>query len=147
MYEDIIEAKKYFDEHVLNSVKTTIEKSVQEAKEKKLNWAQAYINIMTNIDNNLRAIKHACGMNEAEPFNEDLERKIMILTDPYDEKKNEYIQMYINELLNSYNVKELLDKCQVLQDIIENVKEWGSNPYEIPVKPKQKTKKKKKKNI
>ena len=143
MYEDIVKAKKTFDEYILNTINNVIKKTVQEAKEQKLNVVQTYINIRKNIEDTLQAIKIECGMDKVEPLNEALEIQIEELTDPYDEMKNEYIQMYINELLNSYDVKELLDKCQVLQDIIESVKEWGSNPYEILVKPESKVKTKK----
>ncbi len=133
MYEEImkanrvvVKAKEKFDNEVLNVIKTVIEEANQKIEEEKLGPIQSYILIMKRVNETLNNIKIECGMDPTEELDENLMNQIYEIIDPYEEKMEEGLRLFVSRGDNIDTLGELLEHNRELERIVRDIDEYYS---------------------
>ena len=124
--EEIMKAKEKFDSEVLNVIKKVIEESNQKIEEEKLGPIQSYILIMKRVNETLNNIKIECGMDLNEELDENIMNQIYEMTDPYEEKMEEGLRLFISRGNNIDTLGELLEHNRELERIVRDIDEYYS---------------------
>ena len=124
--EEIIKAKEKFDNEVLNVIKKVIEESNQKIEEEKLGPIQSYTLIMKCVNETLNNIKIECGMDLNEELDENIMNQIYEMTDPYEEKMEEGLRLFVSRGDNIDTLGELLQHNRELERIVRDIDEYYS---------------------
>ena len=124
--EEIIKAKEKFDNEVLNVIKKVIEESNQKIEEEKLGPIQSYTLIMKRVNETLNNIKIECGMDPNEELDENLMNQIYEIIDPYEEKMEEGLRLFVSRGDNIDTLGELLEHNRELERIVRDIDEYYS---------------------
>ncbi len=124
--EEIAKAKEKFDNEVLNVIKKVIEESNQKIEEEKLGPIQSYTLIMKRVNETLNNIKIECGMDTNEELNENLMNQIYEMTNPYEEKMEEGLRLFVSHGDNIDTLGELLEHNRELERIVRDIDEYYS---------------------
>ena len=126
MYEEIIKAKEKFDNEVLKLIKCAIEEGSTIAKEEKLGPIQTYILVMKKVNETLNNIKIECGMDPNEELDEKIMNQIYEMTNPYEEKMEEGLRLFVSHGDNIDTLGELLEHNRELERIVRDIDEYYS---------------------
>ena len=124
--EEIAKAKEKFDNEVLNVIKKVIEESNQKIEEEKLGPIQSYTLIMKSVNETLNNIKIECGMDPNEELDENIMNQIYEMTDPYEEKMEEGLRLFVSRGNNIDTLGELLQHNRELERIVRDIDEYYS---------------------
>ena len=124
--EEIAKAKEKFDNEVLNVIKKVIEESNQKIEEEKLGPIQSYTLIMKRVNETLNNIKIECGMDPNEELDENLMNQIYEIIDPYEEKMEEGLRLFVSRGNNIDTLGELLEHNRELERIVRDIDEYYS---------------------
>jgi len=134
MYEKIINAKSTFDNEVLKLIKGTIEEASTMAKKEKLGPIQSYTLIMKCVNETLNNIKVECGMDPNEELGEDLMNQIYEMTDPYEQKMEEGLRLFVSRSDNIDTLGELLEHNRELEKIVSDISDYLYYPGDIKIR-------------
>ncbi len=124
--EEIVTAKEKFDNEVLNVIKKVIEEANQKIEEEKLGPIQSYTLIMKRVNETLNNIKIECGMDSNEELDENLMNQIYEIIDPYEEKMEEGLRLFVSRGDNIDTLGELLEHNRELERIVRDIDEYYS---------------------
>jgi len=134
MYEEIIKAKEKFDDEVLNVIKNVINETNQKIKEEKLGPIQSYTLIMKCVNETLNNIKVECGMDPNEELGEDLMNQIYEMTDPYEQKMEEGLRLFVSRSDNIDILGELLEHNRELERLASDISDYLYYPGDIKIR-------------
>ena len=134
MYEEIIKAKSTFNNEVLKLIKGTIEETSKEAESKKLGPIQTFMLVMKKVNESLNNIKVECGMEPNEELGEDLMNQIYEMTDPYEQKMEEGLRLFVSRSDNIDTLGELLEHNRELEKIVSDISEYLYYPGDIKIR-------------
>ena len=134
MYEEIIKAKEKFDDEVLNVIKNVINETNQKIKEEKLGPIQTYILVMKKVNESLENIKVECGMDPNEELDEKIMNQIYEMTDPYEQKMEEGLRLFISSGDNIDTLGELLEHNRELERIVSDIGDYIYYPGDIIIR-------------
>lgn len=134
MYEEIIKAKEKFDNEVLNIIKNVIGEANTKAIEEKLGPIQTYTLIMKRVNETLNNIKIECGMDPNEELDENLMNQIYELTDPYEDKMEEGLRLFVSRGDNIDTLGELLQHNRDLEKIVDDISGYLYYPGDIIIR-------------
>jgi hypothetical protein len=124
--EEIVTAKEKFDNEVLNVIKKVIEEANQKIEEEKLGPIQSYTLIMKRVNETLNNIKIECGMDTNEELDENLMNQIYEIIDPYEQKMEEGLKLFVSRGDNIDTLGELLEHNRELERIVRDIDEYYS---------------------
>ena len=124
--EVIMKCKEKFNNEVLNIIKNVIGEANNKAIEEKLGPIQTYTLIMKNVNETLNNIKIEIGMDPNEELDEYLMNQIYELTDPYEEKMEEGLRLFVSRGNNIDTLGELLEHNRELERIVRDIDEYYS---------------------
>ncbi len=124
--EEIVKAKEKFDNEVLNVIKKVIEEANQKIEEEKLGPIQSYTLIMKCVNETLNNIKIECGMDTNEELDENLMNQIYEIIDPYEQKMEEGLRLFVSRGDNIDTLGELLEHNRELERIVRDIDEYYS---------------------
>ncbi len=124
--EEIVKAKEKFDNEVLNVIKKVIEEANQKIEEEKLGPIQSYTLIMKRVNETLNNIKIECGMDTNEELDENLMNQIYEIIDPYEQKMEEGLRLFVSRGDNIDTLGELLEHNRELERIVRDIDEYYS---------------------
>ncbi len=124
--EEIAKAKEKFDNEVLNVIKKVIEEANQKIEEEKLGPIQSYTLIMKCVNETLNNIKIECGMDTNEELDENLMNQIYEIIDPYEQKMEEGLRLFVSRGDNIDTLGELLEHNRELERIVRDIDEYYS---------------------
>ncbi len=124
--EEIVKAKEKFDNEVLNVIKKVIEEANQKIEEEKLGPIQSYTLIMKCVNETLNNIKIECGMDTNEELDENLMNQIYEIIDPYEQKMEEGLRLFVSRGDNIDTLGELLEHNRELERIVRDIDDYYS---------------------
>ena len=132
--EEIAKAKEKFDNEVLNIIKNVIEEASTIAKEEKLGPIQTYILVMKKVNETLENIKVECGMDSNEELGESLMNQIYEMTDPYEQKMEEGLRLFVSRSDNIDILGELLEHNRELERLASDISDYLYYPGDIKIR-------------
>ena len=130
-YDEIIKAKEKLDELIFDEMKKIIEEAIKNAEKDKLGPIQTYLSIMEAVNNEMSNIINACDMDNKESFDENLMNRIYELTDPYEEKMEEGLRLFIQKGDKLDTLGELLQHNRELEKIVDQIRDYLNYPEDI----------------